>query len=255
MTPEDLQETFDIMADDEDLAPHIDFVRGITKPCVDLELVEDEPADVARSRFGGAAYVPADFVWPQHNVGHYEFLGQINFADIEAPPAPLPTKGLLSFFYAYHDEEEIFWQDPGFVVAFYWPETEGFIPRENPTARDSEVEVPVEGLAISPTTGTALPCYYEARDDWPFEEDSAVAEFLLGDCPSEYPTESLLGFPFASTLGYDPTPEGGDWVSLLTLSSLEELDWCWHDGDMLLVFIEKDKLAQLDFSNLKSDAG
>ena len=44
-------------------------------------------------------------------------------------------------------------------------------------------------------------------------------------------------------------------MSLITLMSNSELDWCWHDGDKLMVFIEKDKLLNKDFSCLKSDAG
>ena len=53
---------------------------------------------------------------------------------------------------------------------------------------------------------------------------------------------------------YDPTP-GAEWISLLTVGSLDEFEWCWHDGDTLMVFIEPAKLEQKDFSHLKSDAG
>ncbi|WP_081909417.1 DUF1963 domain-containing protein [Aureispira sp. CCB-QB1] len=44
-------------------------------------------------------------------------------------------------------------------------------------------------------------------------------------------------------------------MSLLNLASIQELDWCWHDGDFLMLFIEKEKLAKGDFSNIQSDAG
>lgn len=64
----------------------------------------------------------------------------------------------------------------------------------------------------------------------------------------------LLGYPFYSSLAYDPRPSQ-DWTSLLTLSSVDELNWCWHDGDFLMLFIEKEKLKQKDFSYIKSDAG
>jgi hypothetical protein len=64
----------------------------------------------------------------------------------------------------------------------------------------------------------------------------------------------LLGYPFNTTLAYDPTP-GPEWRSLLTLSSDDELEWCWHDGDWLVTFIEQQRLHAGDFSQIKSDAG
>ena len=64
----------------------------------------------------------------------------------------------------------------------------------------------------------------------------------------------LLGYPGVSTLAYDPTP-GPGWTSLLTLTSMKELDWCWHDGDFLHIFIERERLARADFTRLASDAG
>jgi len=42
---------------------------------------------------------------------------------------------------------------------------------------------------------------------------------------------------------------------LLTLRSLKQFDWCWHDGDRPMVFIERERLAECDFSRLKGDAG
>jgi len=64
----------------------------------------------------------------------------------------------------------------------------------------------------------------------------------------------MLGYPSHYSLMYDPTP-GEDWVSLITLASYDEFEWCWHDADKLMVFIEKSKLEAKDFSNLKADAG
>ena len=73
----------------------------------------------------------------------------------------------------------------------------------------------------------------------------------LDDVPQE---DHLLGWPDHNTLAYDPTP-GPGWVPLLTVASHEQLDWCWQDDDNLMVFIEADRLAALDFSTLRCDAG
>ncbi|MBK6691765.1 MAG: DUF1963 domain-containing protein [Myxococcales bacterium] len=67
-------------------------------------------------------------------------------------------------------------------------------------------------------------------------------------------TDHLLGYPSHYSLGYDPTP-GPEWVSLLTLHSHDALEWCWQDGNKLMVFIERERLAARDFSALKCDAG
>lgn len=64
----------------------------------------------------------------------------------------------------------------------------------------------------------------------------------------------LFGYPSYCTLGYDPTP-GPDWVSLLTVRSSADLEWCWHDGDRLMVFIQAEQLQRKDFRMLKCDAG
>ena len=41
----------------------------------------------------------------------------------------------------------------------------------------------------------------------------------------------------------------------LTLDSDERLKWHWHDSDKLMVFIERSRLKQKEFSVLASDAG
>ena len=64
----------------------------------------------------------------------------------------------------------------------------------------------------------------------------------------------LLGYPSYYSLGYDPTP-GPEWIALLTLNSWRALDWCWGDGNKLMVFIERARLAARDFSKLKTEAG
>ncbi len=63
-----------------------------------------------------------------------------------------------------------------------------------------------------------------------------------------------MGYPHNNTLAFDPTP-GPGWRSLLTLGSDDDLEWCWHDGDWLVTFIEETRLRAGDFSLIKSVAG
>ncbi|VEP17515.1 conserved hypothetical protein [Hyella patelloides LEGE 07179] len=235
-----------IVSELEPLAEHIDYILNIAKPSVEIELV-DEPATADCSRFGGHPFVPPDLKLPELEIGEYRFLGQINFAEITDSPSILPKYGLLSLFYLYDKNGEVFWGDDGYVLGFYWEDLQHHI-----VMRFNE-EIP-ETKRIKLTTGLNLPRSQELKNDYPFNEESADCFFEELPEQIDAKDEYLLGYPSFNTLGYDPTP-GTEWISLLTVHSIEEFDWCWHDGDRLMVFIEADKLANKDFSNLKCDAG
>ena len=130
------------------------------------------------------------------------------------------------------------------MLGFYWPNCDGHSIFDSPTD-----EVP-DARRINLTGGIEIPRHEDLRTDWPFDRD---AVYELTDA-LEPISEYMLGYPSFTSLAYDPTPEG-DWISLLTVHSLDEFDWCWHDGDKLMVFIESAKLADRNFGNLKSDAG
>jgi uncharacterized protein YwqG len=240
MTKDELRQ---LVGKDEDLVPHLDYILSIAKPSVDIALVKGKP-DAGGSRFGGNPFVPPGFTWPAHAVGEYRFLGQINFADIENAPARLPGFGLLSLFYAYDEDGDVFWQDEDYILGSYWPNSDGFAVHKSPQP-DAPItrEIKLQG-------SLNLPRHEELRDDWPLDRDDLDALIYLTESNNAY----LMGYPSFTTLAYDPTPKGG-WISLLTVHSLDELDWCWHDGDKLMVFIQPEKLAACDFSQLKSDAG
>src|SRR5690606_21516727 len=195
------------------------------------------------SRFSGTPFVPKNFVWPRHPVGEYRFLGQINFSEIKNRPKNLPGSGLLSLFYAFDEEGAIFWRDDGYVIGYYWPNPEEF--SVFPQVRNAP-----EAKKILLYGGVEIPRREDLRQDWPLDTDFLYALHELEGYCEDY----MLGYPSYCTLGYDPTP-GEEWVSLITLSSYDEFGWCWHDGDKLMVFIEKKKLLEKDFSNLKAEAG
>lgn len=239
MNPQELK---DFMSTDEDFLPHKEYLDAISRPSVDIVL-SDAEIDNEGSRFGGVPLVGKDFVWPKHEIGEYRFLGQINFSEIRNCPEPLPKSGLLSLFYAYDDDGEIFWGDDGYVIAYYYPDVHELVLFESGAA-------PSVAKTISLEAGVEIPRRCVLRSDWPFDTDLLYA---LPDLKS-YSENYLLGYPSFSTLAYDPTP-GDGWIPLLTLASEDQLDWCWHDGDKLMVFIEKEKLLNLEFNALKADAG
>lgn len=230
------------LAQNPELSAHKDYLLGIARPSVAIHITQQGPQKM-ESYFGGKPMLPADFKWPIHPIGEYRFLGQINFSDIaDTPISPLPSKGILALFYALDEEGEIFWGDDGYMLGYYWPDgTE--LQRAKPPYDD----VP-RAKRIVFTVGLDLPRHEELRDDWPFDVEHL--DGLADALPSDY----LLGYPSFDSLAYDPSP-GKDWTTLLTIRSHDAFDWCWHDGDKLMVFIETEKLVALNFSHLKADAG
>lgn len=224
-----------------ELSSHQDYLDKLIVPSVDISISSATALD-HESRFAGAPLVPKDFVWPTHKEGQYKFLGQVNFSEITNRPDILPDTGLLSLFYAFDEEGEIFWGDDGYVIGYYWPNIDELSVLEPTNSSLNAKKILLGG-------GIEIPRHEDLRQDWPFDTDALYGLQDLEGCCKDY----LLGYPSYYTLGYDPTPEG--WMSLITLTSYDDFEWCWHDGDKLMVFIEKDKLLNKDFSNLKTDAG
>jgi uncharacterized protein YwqG len=243
------------------LVGHADYLRRIAKPRVNIAIVDTPPRQLSDSRFGGHPFAPRDFVWPSHEIGKYRFLGQIDFAEVSACLDDrvgevfnaLPDSGLLALFYAEDEEGDVFWGDDGYVIGAYWPHFDNHMLCRAPDGKAPKSRA----LRFSP--GTDLPQHAELREDWPFGEEgleclATEAQSILGN-GEDY----LLGYPSFYSLAYDPTPQdsapGEGWISLLTLQSHDRFDWCWHDGDKLMIFIESEKLRARDFRRLKTDAG
>ena len=229
------------------LGAYSEFIRQATKETVDVRIVSGT-AGLLESRFGGAPALPPGFEWPKHDLGRYQFLGQINFSEIESAPPPLPSSGLLSLFFATDPDGEIFWGDPGYVLGYYFHDVADLVPQASPEEPDPHV------CKIALESSVGLPSSPDLKLEYPFSGEDEDRFFYELPEKINAPTDYLLGYPSFNTLAYDPTPEG-DWISLITLRSHEQLDWCWHDGDKLMVFIERQKLEGRDFSNLNCDAG
>jgi len=258
------RESFErLIASNDQLAPHADYLRSLLRPSVRITITGKSPTGL-ESRFGGKPMVPADFAWPHHDIGLYYFLGQINFAEITDRPASLPENGLLCLFNADYDPEsdnegEIFWRDDGYVKAWYFTDLSALAPMAPPHGHS------VKAKTLTLAGELDIPRASDMRTDWPFNFDvlDALLDALLDDgstfgapavTDGQLALDYLLGYPSYYSLAYDPTP-GPDWISLLTLHSHDAFKWCWHDGDKLMVFIEQNRLASRDFSALKCDAG
>jgi hypothetical protein len=229
-----------------ELGEHREFLLRIARPSVEL-ISAEVPIAKGCSKFGGCPDVSADFEWPHHKHGPYRFIGQVNLAEIPTRQHGLPSSGLLSFFYA----DEIFWQDPDYVRCYRFDNLSALKGVEPPAAVRMGATCTVKfqpGMDVRP-----WPWDDSAAKQWPIDAELREAYWELR-CKLHPSGRYLMGYPFNTTLAYDPTP-GPDWLSLLTLSSDDELEWCWHDGDWLVTFIEDQRLRVGDFSQIRSDAG
>ncbi len=234
-----------LMSSTDELSPFISYFEEVAKPSVEIVIGRRWPG-ATKSRLGGSPAVSSDFVWPTPGTGRYCFLGQINFGEIDDKSGQLPHSGLLSLFFADWEGADAYWRESGYVIAYYWHATDGLdlldIPKPHaPYSR-----------RIKFKTGVDIPRWAELRGDWPINEDThdAFGEVVLNSLPQDH----LLGYPSFYTLGYDPTP-GPDWTLLLAIDCHEEVGLYWDGSRKLMVFIERDRLASRDFSNLKCDIG
>ena len=232
------------------LGQHHDYLVNIARPSVEI-LRANAPMAAGCSKLGGSPDLPTVFKWPLHKLGPYRFLGQVNVGDIPKGPHELTGDGMLSFFYAHDNDGESFWGDPDYVRVYKFRDVSALEPAEPPAAvrlgATSTIKFEL-GADVPP-----WPWDRSAREAWPLSDSQQDAywELRLRLHPSQ---RYLLGYPFNTTLAYDPTP-GPDWRSLLTVSSDDELEWGWHDGDWLVTFIEQQRLRAGDFSQIKADAG
>jgi uncharacterized protein YwqG len=250
------------------IAKNKEFIIRRVRPAVDIIKKDNATSFLACSRFGGMPDLPVGTKWPVYedddgNPIPYQFLGQINFADIQPTNNGLPTSGLLCLFVA----EGKFWQDDGYINAIYISDLTNLetaklpsIPNEckfdgelTPLSYYFRSNKKTFVLEFTPTLDMPQD-EYQVDDFPPFkygEEDYNNYQNIRNSLHSD---KYLLGYPTHCSLAYDPTP-GPEWICFLCVDSDNDFEWCWHDGDRLFVFIEKEKLKELDFKNLKSDAG
>lgn len=232
----------------EQFVPEIvDFIEQQLRPAVAIQFDEEGRSN---SRFGGLPSFAAGERWPTYNTSGM-CVGQIDLAELPAEIRQyldIPARGLVRLFTPVHEDyEEFFWGDPGFVKALY---TNNSVTDASAWPDDLDEAYRTNGVPVRFEFAWHLPRYDVLVDEWPLGEyEDQYDEFLDECCPVGH----LFGYTDFTSLAYDPTPEGT--IPFLTLTSRDELDWCWNDGDYLQTFISREALASGDFSNISSDAG
>jgi uncharacterized protein YwqG len=241
---------FSQMVEQSPIANQQEYLQRHLRPAIDI-LRLDAAMRIGGSHYGGSPDWPVGFAWPMHHLGPYRFLAQLNFAEIPNINVGLPKHGLLSLFVADDPtgESEFFWGDPGYVHAEFFSEPIGLVRTPPPAAMAFGSSWPIRYRST-----VDLPFDQDQVDVWPFATDELLAQYNSLRQALHESEDYLLGYPSHCSLAYDPTP-GLEWIALFTADSDDALEWCWHDGDKLMIFIERERLQQCDFSNLRSDAG
>jgi uncharacterized protein YwqG len=231
------------------IAKYKEYLCQTVRPAIDIIKNRNEKPYLGCSRFGGTPDLPVGSEWPTHDSVPYRFLGQINFADLPLSEIELPSSGLLSLFVADDPTGECYLEvfEDEYLHTIYIPELTNIENVSSPNTVFGKTTV------VKFCSTIDIPYDEYQIKDWPFDEEETddyneIRSFLHES------DDYLLGYPSHCTLAYNPTP-GTEWVSLLTIGSDNDLEWCWHDGDKLMIFIERERLKNSDFSSLKADAG
>ena len=210
------------------LSKHENFLLQVARPSVEL-IPSRKAVKNCCSKLGGMPDLPSDFDWPSHSLGPYRFFAQFNLQELASVTNLFPSTGLLSFFYAHDNDNETWWSDPDYVRVFHFPDVEILKTIQPPKIVNFGAT-----LTVRLEAGFDLPREpfdAKALATWPIDEDDSQVYCDLR--ASLHPRgKYLLGYPFNTTLAYDPTP-GPSWVSLFTTKSSDDLEWWWHDGNGL----------------------
>jgi uncharacterized protein YwqG len=257
---------------DVGLARVANAIAQLARPCIRLHTTPSTDPDipVGASKFGGLPDFPADFSWPEWNHQPLAFLGQINLAEFVANPiaAPLPSNGLLSFFY---DAEQSTWGDDpdekdSWRVCLFPPQ---LLQRRAPV-------IPLPDYAdyrpctLSFADGVTFPSwsslYIEALhltneegDIYQaFKSASATDSYghqLLGH-PTEVQHEMQLecqlasnGVPYGTPRARELAPGASQWRLLFQCDSDNHVGWTWGDVGLLYFWITEADLEAQQFEN------
>lgn len=231
-----------------DLDQKEDYLRSVMLPAIIIEQATVFDGK-GISKYGGNPLVPDNFEWPKHEFGDYKFIAQFHLSEIPHGENQLPKKGLLSIFTAYDEENTMAWTDDNYAKVFYFEDVENLKPYDNPNFPDKysldvvfkqEVDIPFKP-ELYPTKGLNK------------KQMNYVCTKVLERTDKRYDSY-LLGYPYYNSLDADPR-ENDNWTTLLTLRYQSGFGLYWNDRGYLMLFIEKEKLAKGDFSNIKSNAG
>jgi len=237
-----------------------------------------EPLSVGASRIGGRPDLASGSEWPTWNRAPLAFLAQLDVADLRRHlvASPLPSTGLLSFFY---DADQKTWgfdpEDRESWRVLYHPDDTVLAPTEPPAGLPRAAQFTTCSLTFEPTTtlppGDQPDVVSLALEGWEWDLYSE----LVGSVPDDdaEPMHQVFGHPAAIQNGdmalecqlvanglhgsdpeiYDDSRAEGlgqgsrDWSLLLQLDSDEHAKMMWGDAGRLFFWARRDEIEAARF--------
>ncbi len=270
---------------DSELAPHAVALRFLAKRSIALQHSgPEEYAEIGNHRFGGMPDLPASIPYPRavrqgaepetspRGGTPFEFLAQINCAELAPLQDYLPREGMLYFFLStVHDLYGGSSESPARVIHFPGPLNELCSGKDLhiPAKEYFEMMDPCyEPFRADATLALSVPSFYAARQNPHYFRGPAadlansddfveegVLELLEMPIQTAYPADHSIN-AYAFTQHEDPEHQAAlaqrgaaeDRIILLTVRSCG--DFQWGDAGDLFFVIHKSDLARGDFSNV-----
>ncbi len=278
-----------LLLQDTPFAPRIDEFQRSARHTIHLNrrIMEDERIPIGATKLGGQPDLPPNFTWPERDGVPHAFLAQIRLEDVGPYDVEglLPHAGRLYFFYGIaHEAAGFDPQDRGSWLVAY---DDGHVSTLVRTAPPSELVAISDDWGLNEGLFTAcaldaaheltLPDRYSEHATGLAGHDEAIYEEVVEAArrEGERPLHQLLGYPalvqndmelecqLASngvfmgdgTWHNDPRSAElmageSDWLLLLQVDTDTDADLQWGDEARLYYWIQRQALANNDFSNV-----
>ncbi|HEX8032699.1 MAG TPA: YwqG family protein [Ktedonobacterales bacterium] len=266
-----------------------DEVERLTLPAIFIRpvAVEENAPSIGASKFGGIPDLPRDFEWPTWHGRALTFLAQFDLAEVAVHDVEhmLPSSGVLYVFYDF--AEEPWGLEPtdrgGWRVAYWDGDKKLLAPIPYSPDVYQPALMPSRQLVFS--QGLTLGDEVDIVHQYSLDEDEW--ELFVSICESTHPVQhQMIGNPLVihysgmplmcesmtSGRGFDafldltrePYEEWSEsdktlnkqasdtWRLLFQLGEIQHTPQCriWADAGLMYFWIEKDRLAKRDFSNV-----
>lgn len=237
-------------------------------PSIKINLLNQKPAKVDQSKFGGEPWWPSDKQYPEGINGKpLIFLAQINFAEIPGGIEHYPKQGMLQFFIADDDLYGLEFLDKNNNLENYLQKRKNFAVIYHPEIALNKHKARRNGKVsdMSPIVGASAIGFQKVNDiASPMDYRFAKITAHLGEGSDDImdhaydqlaiaPDHKLGGY--ASFTQEDPRAYYGtnqNWLLLFQMDtdSNDHIDIMWGDAGIGNFFIKPDDLKNLDFSKV-----
>lgn len=267
MTPEDLRARL-LGAG---LESYVDALLDLARPAVRLRSAPARADDLptGTSKLGGRPDLPQPLQWPEGRKGLLSFVVQVNLAEINAfaVDGPLPSSGMLSFFYGVRQGAWGFDpEDRGGWSVIYTPPGEPLVRHDTPDGVRSEERFklcalrPEAETTFAPSESAdveALGLTFDERiaygdalgdEDPPVHRLLGHANPIQGDMQLECQLVSY-GLYCGDDTGYDDpraailAPGAQDWRLLMQIDSDDHAEMMWGDLGRIYYWMRNEDLA------------